>query len=195
MRRIPTSRGNTMQNILVQKDVRGRVTGTYVQQNSRATKNCDNTKIWKTFKIAIRFRAIVFSELSLQWEFARELLDLRGFFVCWPAVDHILCLCLLNTRCQTSLLVWKSRLEMLCDLCARSHPNTFFRVDVLNDLLQGSESAWPTDATAMESYSHHLGCSFTPFIVQNVEGSLDVVIKVGWRTETSRDVEFVVVTV
>ena len=113
----------------------------------------------------------------------------------WPRVDRIRCFRPLYTRYEVSRLIGEFLPEMLCDLCSSSNPYSFLLVDVFNDLLQSSEASRLADASAVESNGHHLGRTFTAFIVEYVECVRDVVVEFSWSSEAGCDVEFVVIAI
>jgi hypothetical protein len=84
---------------------------------------------------------------------------------------------------------------MLCNLRSCSNPNTLFAGNIFNDLLEGLETTWLANASAVGSNCHHLGRALGSFFIEGVEGALNVVVEVIWTAETGCDVELKVVAV
>ncbi len=113
--------------------------------------------------------------------------------MCWPSNDSIRCLHTFYARCEMTLLIWKLRPEMLCNLSSCCNRDIFFCSNLLKDL-QGGESGWLANAAAMRGDCHHLRESFLPFLIEDVKGTLDMIVEVSWGAETGRNIEFAVVT-
>jgi len=112
-----------------------------------------------------------------------------------PSSDHVRRLRPLDSRSQIPRLVGKFLSEMLSNLSSGSNPHAFLRRDILDDLLESSETAGLANAAAMQRNRHHLGRAITAFIIESIESVLNMVVEVSWAPETGGDVEFVVVTI
>jgi hypothetical protein len=84
---------------------------------------------------------------------------------------------------------------MLYNLRSCSNPNTFLAGNIFNNFLEGLETTWFSDVSAMVSNRHHLGRALGSFFIEDVEGGFDVVIEICWRAETVRDIELIVAAV
>jgi len=115
--------------------------------------------------------------------------------MCRPRINRVLGFGSLSSRCKIPLLIWELLPEMLCNLRPCSNPDTLFAGNIFNDLLEGLETTWLANASAMGSNRHHLGRSLRSFFIEGVEGAFDVVVEICWTAETSWDVELKVVAV
>jgi hypothetical protein len=104
--------------------------------------------------------------------------------MCRPGINRVLGFCSLSSRCKIPLLIWELLPEMLCNLRPSSNPHAFFACNIFNNLLEGLETAWLANASAMGS-----------FLIEGVEGAFDVVVEICWTAETGWDVELKVVAV
>lgn len=86
---------------------------------------------------------------------ASSILSNRNILVRRPSLHHPLRHCPLYPRCQIPLLIRKLLSKMLRNLRSRRYPNSFLTVNILNDLLQGSETSGFPDTAAVEGDGHH----------------------------------------
>jgi hypothetical protein len=112
-----------------------------------------------------------------------------------PRINHVLGFSSLRSRCKISFLIWELLPEILCNLRSCSNPNTLFAGNIFNDLLEGLETTWLANASAVGSNGHHLGRALGSFFIEGVEGAFDVVVEICWTAETGWDVELKVVAV
>jgi hypothetical protein len=84
---------------------------------------------------------------------------------------------------------------MFRNLGSGCNPHTLLRRNVLDDLLEGHETAWLAKNTAVEGNGHHLRRPFATFFIQDVKCIFDMIVEVGWGAETGWDIEFIVVAV
>lgn len=115
--------------------------------------------------------------------------------MCWPRIDHVLRFRSFRPWCKVSLLIRELLPKMLCNLRSCSNPHALFAGNVFNDLLEGLETTWLANASAVSSNRHHLGRSLRSFFIEGVEGAFDMVIKICWTAETGWDVELKVVAI
>jgi hypothetical protein len=115
--------------------------------------------------------------------------------MCRPRINDVLGFRSLCSWSKVPLLIWELLPEMLCNLRSCSNPNTLLAGNIFNDLLEGLETTWLANASAMSSNRHHLGRSLRSFFIESVEGAFDVVVEICWTTETGWDVELKVVAV
>src|SRR5690554_4986052 len=75
------------------------------------------------------------------------------------------------------------------DIDTATDPHLFVALHIVKKTLQGRESPWPADKSAMQADRHHFGRAFT-FSVKHIERVFEVGVKMVagvkplWRSET-----------